>query len=296
MILFLGVFLLFLLKILSHAAVLNVKVIVEKAEIMSAPAHGSQVITQVPSGIVLRSERKTGEWYAINLSADKKGLAVSGYIHQDNVEVALETKEVSQWEEEIREKPGARAASGIGIRTGYVMPSDEKYGRGLQYGGNICLGITKNIGFELSGLLFQSDVEGDPEALSKGKLSLIPIQLSIQFRLPLSDSFVFYLMGGGGYYYMYKFTIDEEITDAWESLGFDIEEQVENAIGYHFGGGIDLFLTRNIALNADFRYCLAKTTGSWSISDQISGTQATGDLENLSLNSIMFGGGLKLCF
>ncbi len=116
--------------------------------------------------------------------------------------------------------------SGVGLLAGYAMPQEDNYSSGLQYGGNICLGITKNVSVELTGLRFQSDVGGDPEALSKGKLSVIPIQLSLQARFPISSRFVPYLLGGGGYY-LNRFTVDKEITEAWNALGFSIEEKVE---------------------------------------------------------------------
>jgi len=138
-------------------------------------------------------------------------------------------------------------------------------------------------------------VEGDPEALSKGKLSVMPIQLSIQARFPISWRFLPYLVGGGGYY-LNRFNLDQEITDAWDALGFDIEEKVENAIGYHIGAGIDLFISKNIALNADVRYFITKIKGSWTLTDQIIGTETSGDLEDLNLNSLVFGGGLKFYF
>jgi len=93
-----------------------------------------------------------------------------------------------------------------------------------------------------------------------------------------------------------RFNLDEEITDVWDAFGFDLEEKVENAIGYHLGAGIDLFITKNIALNADVRYCIARIKGSWTLTDQIIGTETSGDLEDLNLNSLMFGAGLKYCF
>ena len=183
----------------------------------------------------------------------------------------------------------------IGLQAGYAMPLENIYSRGLQYSGSICLRISKNVSVELSGLSFQSDVEGNPEALSKGKLSVMSIELSIQARFPISGRFVPYLLGGGGYY-LNRINLDKEIPEAWDTLGFDIEEKVENALGYHYGAGIDLFFTKNIALNANFRYCIAKIKGSWTLTDQISGTKTSGDLGDLNLDSLMFGAGLKFCF
>lgn len=183
----------------------------------------------------------------------------------------------------------------IGIRAGYAVPSEVNYDSGFAYGINFCLEITKNIAFELSGLRFQSNVEEDPAALSKGKLSVLPIQLSMQARFPIGDKFVPYVLGGGGYY-LNSFTIDKQIADNWNELSFDIEEKAKNALGFQFGAGIDYFLNQNIALNADFRYCIAKFKGTWSLTDQVSGTVVSGNIENLNLNTIILGAGLKFYF
>ena len=185
--------------------------------------------------------------------------------------------------------------SGVGLLAGYDMPALSNFSGGVKYGGNLSLGLTENITLELKGLTFQSAVEGDPTALSKGKLSVMPIQVSIHARFPIANRLLPYLLGGGGYY-VSKFNLDQEIIDAWDALGFSIEEKVENAIGFHLGAGIDLFITKNIALNIDARYCIAKIKGSWTLTDQIIGAETSGDLEGLNLNSLIFGGGLKFYF
>jgi len=269
-------------------------------------------------------------WYRVSYYSKKRSNVVLGFIQISSVEIMQGTPKITEEERakpKIKEKkptviPVSRSniiqkkqifnplssqrtyvprklrigpKSGIGFLAGYAMPAENNYSSGLKYGGNICLGITKNVSIELKGLSFQSNVEGDPEALSKGRLSVIPIQLSIQARFPISWRFLPYLLGGGGYY-LNRFDLDEEITDAWDALGFDLGEKVENAIGYHFGAGIDLFLTKNIALNANVRYCIAKIKGSWTLTDQIIGTETSGDIEDLNLNSLIFGGGLKFYF
>jgi len=309
MIPFLVIILLLSITIVSQAKDLKVKVIVENANVRLEPDLGSQIIAKVPLGTVLQSEGKTGEWHLVILPADEKGFVVSGYIHQSVLEeIVEEIKEVPKVKEEkpkaapplppevyVPKRVEKESRLGIGIRGGYAMPSEEKYGGGLEYGGNFSFIIIKYVAIELSGLRFQTNVEGDPEELSKGKLSAMPIQLSIQARFPINGKFAPYILGGGGYY-LNSFSIDAGITDDWNDLGFDVEEKVENTIGFHFGAGIDLFFTKNIALNADFRYCLAKVEGSWSLTDQVGGTEASGELKDLSLNTIMFGVGMKFCF
>jgi len=307
-ILFLVAVFLFSLKAISQAADLKVRVIAANA-VVKLKAHPlSETVIQVPLGTILQSKGKIGEWYFVSLPPDAKGFVISGYIDQDSVEIFEEVPKEEPVREERPpyipppepevyppEKVEMGPKTGLGIRVGFATLSEENFGSGLKYGGNFFLGITKNISIELSGLRFQSNVEGDPESLSKGKLSIIPIQLSLQARFPAGVKFFPYIGGGVGYY-LNTFTLDEDLIEEWDALGFVIEEKVENAIGFHFGGGIDLFFTESIALNVDFRYCIAKTTGSWTLTDQFSPIEISGDLEKLSLNSIMLGAGLKFCF
>ena len=49
-------------------------------------------------------------------------------------------------------KTEIRPKSYIGTMLGYAMPSEENYASGFKYDGSLCLGITKNIAIELSGL------------------------------------------------------------------------------------------------------------------------------------------------
>ncbi len=301
----------------------ELQVTATRAYIYANPSINSPIVEPVEKGTIL-NQISPGKiryiWYRVSYYSKKKSNVVVGFIQTSSVEILQGAPKIAQ---EERQKPKIKVEnpsvisvpqretyvprahvprkfkigpkSGIGFLAGYAMPEVSNYSSGMKYGGNICLGITKNVSIELKGLNFQSDVEGDPQALSKGKLLVIPIQLSIQARFPILGRLFPHLLGGGGYY-MNRFNLDQDIIDAWDALGFNIEEKVENAIGYHFGAGIDLFLTKNIALNADVRYCMAKIKASWTLSDQIIGTETSGDLEDLNLNSLIFGGGLKFYF
>ena len=287
----------------------KIKVIAAKANIRAEPDVESQIIQEAQSNTKFQAIGITGEWYIIILPPDKEGIVLSGYIHQNLVEEIVEditeAPKIEEKKPEVTPPPELRAykpkrvktgpRSCIGIGAGYSMPRENNYSDEVYYGGNFCLGISKNLSIELSGLRVQYDVVGSVDGLSNGELSIIPIQLSIQVRFPVTHRFVPYALGGGGYY-LNSFALAEEIINTWDALGFDIEEKIENSIGYHFGAGLDLFITGNIVINADFRYCLVKAKGSWSLTDQISGTVTSGNLDNLNINTIMFGAGLKFCF
>jgi len=184
---------------------------------------------------------------------------------------------------------------GFGLTGGYAMPSEDNYNGGISYGGILHLGITKNLALELSGTRFQSEVERDPDKLSKGDLSVTAILMSIQLRFQVGSVLVPYLDGGGSYY-LNDFSIDNKIKEDWNSVGFDINEEVENAFGFHVGGGFDVFLTDNIAFNGDVKYCIVNSKGTWTFSNQIISQEVTGDFDNINLNSLIFGVSLKIFF
>jgi len=306
----------------------RVTVTAERANIHVDPDEKSAVVETVEKGTVLNlfsSEKIKNIWYRVYFYSIGKKATVVGYIHISMVKEVGEVLEAIEKEikpkekkEEIKEapkikeikpevvsppKPRVRRPSRIktgpksylGVMAGYSMLRDVHYSDEMNYGGNFCLGISKNVSIELSGLRFQNDVESSVDGLSEGQLSVIPIQLSIQLRLPVTRYFVPYILGGGGYY-LNSFALDEEIINAWDALGFDVNEKIENSIGYHAGAGFDIFITGKIALSVDVKYCLVKAKGSWSLSDQIGGTVTSGAIENLNLNTIMFGAGLKFCF
>ncbi len=287
----------------------NLRVIAVKAGIRAEPDRESQVIHEVSSSTKFLAIGKTGEWYRVDLPPDKEGIILSGYIHENLVEeIVEEIKEAPKIKEmkpkvapsprkkidrPVRIRTGPKSC--IGVNAGYTITQEDNYSEEINYGGNFCLGIIEYLSLEVSGLRFQNDVGGSFEGLSKGKLTVLPIQLSIQARLPVTRRFVPYIQGGGGYY-LNSFALDGEISATWDALGFDVEEKIKNSFGYHFGAGLDFFITEKIAISADFKYCIVKGKGSWSFTDQIIGTVISGDLENLNLDTIMFGLGLKFCF
>ena len=245
-------------------------VTVERANIYLDPNQSSPVVETVKKGNILtiRSSRKVKKiWHYVFIASKETGMTKAGYILDSFVDMYFEAAKPTIIKREERgptakieevlfrspkkikvkkpriapfsrpktympEKSEIIPKSYIGAMAGYAMPSEENYGSGFKYGGNLCLGITKNIAIELSGLRFQSNAEGDPEALSEGKLSIIPIQLSILVRFSIAGQVFPYVLGGGSYY-LGSFALDAGIISNWDTLGFDIEEDVENAKGFH---------------------------------------------------------------
>ena len=186
--------------------------------------------------------------------------------------------------------------TGIGLFGGYAMPSSDLYSGSIAYGLNLSYVVMKNLAIELTGFRFESDVEGSTDGLSAGKLAVMPIQLSLQGRFPVSGGRLVPFVEAGAGYYLNTFTLDEALASDWSAVGFNLDESVENVVGFHFGAGLDFFVARNIALGAGVKYCIATTKGAWSLTETATGTSATGDLEDLKVGPLAFGIRLRFIF
>jgi len=66
---------------------IQLRIIVSQAQIRLNPESASTVIGEVSMGMVLEAEKKSGEWYYVSLPPDENNFVISGYVHQDSVEV-----------------------------------------------------------------------------------------------------------------------------------------------------------------------------------------------------------------
>jgi outer membrane protein len=279
----------------------KVRVIVKKANIRLKPAPSSLIIGQASQRTILTVVGKFGDWYRVNFSTDESGEKKSGYIHRSVVRIVVpEDQKKPGLSDRLRVTPPVQPADyssgsltnnqvkGMGITVGYA-------GSGLLFGGQFTYGVTKYFALKISGQMYRSDEEGDPEKLSRGRLTVIPIQFSFQGRFPQSEQLVPYLEAGAGYY-LNIYDLDSEIVTAWETLGFDIREKVNNSIGYHFGTGVDFLVRTNLGFNAELKYCILRPKGTWTITDQASQTFVNGDIADLDFSTLMFAFGMKYYF
>lgn len=61
---------------------LKIQVILESANVRSAPNFESEIIHQVESGLSLLAVGKIGDWFRVNLPPDEDGIVISGFIHK----------------------------------------------------------------------------------------------------------------------------------------------------------------------------------------------------------------------
>jgi opacity protein-like surface antigen len=284
---------------------------VRKANIRLMPSLKSAVIHQLPFGVELEPLAKSGDWYRVNLPPNRDGFILSGYIHDSIVNETFEKQvlappepeeplesmlEIPEEEPEPAPEPSQEIRPAgrtgktlpsfwIGGGAGYAMPSESNFDKSINYGGTLGLGITRYLALELRVPYYKSHVTGTLGGLSTGQFQAISFTLSVQARYPIKNLIIPYLVVGGDYH-LNKFTLDNEIVNSWNAMGFDIEESVEHSFGFHFGGGIDFFIMRSLALNLDVRYYTASMKGDWRLADTISQVESTGPIDNIKLNSI----------
>ncbi len=294
---------------------------VRKANIRLMPSLKSAVIHQLPFGVELEPVAKSGDWYQVNLPPNMDGFVLSGYIHNSIVnetfekqvlpspkpELPLESmleipeeepepaaepsKEIRLAEQTVKKLP----SFWIGGGAGYALPSESNFDKGINYGGTLGFGITRHLALELRVPYYKSNVTGTIGGLSTGQFQAISFTLSVQARYPIKNLIIPYLVGGGDYH-LNKFTLDNEIVNSWNAMGFDIEESVEHSFGFHFGCGADFFIMRSLALNLDVRYYTASMRGDWRLADTISQIESTGPIDNIKLNSIQAAISVKFFF
>lgn len=281
--LLLGVFLLLSVPLFSQKEDLKVRITVRRANIRVGPDLKSEIISVVKRGRILQCDGKEGKWYRVRLPIKVAGYALRGYIHQSIVEEV--GKEVTTIETDVIKRddsaPPHKYEAGAGL--GFVFPADKDYDGRIKFCGYFYYKLSKQLALELRMQTFQINKPDDPQGLTEGKLSVFPFHVSVQGRFPLKSKFIPYVIGGIGYYLNY-----------FSSTGIKIPERVDkvkNAVGFHFGGGIDYFLINNISINVDVRYCIAEASGVMGYMGE-----ELGEVESINLNSFMFETGIKIIF
>lgn len=189
-----GLLFVLLLPVQSQAEELQLRVIVQKANVRLRPDASSEIIIHVSLGTVLKSDMKEGNWYRVMLPPDDRGVTKAAYIHSNIVEVITTTsnpqgeikKEPEVFQPVEKKYPGVEMAQST-----LPAPPRGKLFSGFFVKGGLMLspnagGLSKNwmlgFGFDLSLLEnFSLGLELQPAYRSYSDLSLsvFPVSLFI---------------------------------------------------------------------------------------------------------------------
>jgi len=188
--------------------------------------------------------------------------------------------------------------SAFGVRTSYVNYSDDSYfvygvevntelDDAPMFGLNYSYFLTNHFSIELSVDYIEPEVTLSAPGLSGkgGKLKQVPLLLVGRLNVPIKNKAIPYIGGGVGYFF-YSFDQENYVIEYIYGSGAKID--IDNSYGFLFNGGIDLFLTKNIALNFDVKYI-------WNdIEAKVNKPGFTE--EDFDANMFIIGGGLKYYF
>jgi outer membrane protein len=145
---------------------------------------------------------------------------------------------------------------GITGRIGFIIPADSDLGptksklesdAGFVGGGGFIYGIDRNWAAELDVTHSSFDSQFHDKSV-KGNFDVINVSLGGQYRFETSQANLTPYVGAG---------LDILISD------FDANNtrfNVDTTVGVHGSGGIDYFLTKNLALNAEAKVVIAPET------------------------------------
>jgi len=147
---------------------------------------------------------------------------------------------------------------GVTGRIGFIVPADSDIGpdksklesdAGFVGGGGFIYGIDRNIAAELE--ITHADFSSETHSGSfKGDFDLLSIGLGAQYRFVVNQPNLTPYAGAG---------LDIILSDFERSNGPG-RYDVDTTVGLHVKGGVDYFLTRQVALNAEGKLVVAPET------------------------------------
>ena len=153
---------------------------------------------------------------------------------------------------------------GIGARVSYVNFSDDGFTADgvkvdvdsdddVMYEGNLTYFIQDYLSLELS--VGYTETNQDFDALGieadAGDFETIPVLLSLRAHLSTNTKVSPYLLFGIGYFFN---DFDQNDTTIEFIYGPGADVDVDDSFGFHIGGGVEVFVTENLALNLDLKY------------------------------------------
>ncbi len=144
---------------------------------------------------------------------------------------------------------------GVSVRGGFTVPTDSEFSDGTKIetdtgwnvGGGIIYGINNNFAADLDVIYSEHDNKVTGIDIGVGKTA--DISLGVQYRFMPESALVPYVGAG----------IDVLVNDFSpnENLLVPSSLDTDTTFGGHLSAGIDYFITKNVALNAEFRGVLS---------------------------------------
>jgi hypothetical protein len=183
----------------------------------------------------------------------------------------------------------AEAAFHLDLRAGYGLFMDKSYGGAAAYGVSLGFDLARHLSLELSGTRLDSSVTATTDGLSAGRLGVMPLEIMVEARFPFGDGpwAAFGAFGGG--IVLTSFALDSAAAASWTSAGFAVDEKVKSTACVSAAAGLEYALSETSVLRLEARYRVLKPSGTWSLTDSLSGEAVSGTMDNLSLDLLTVG-------
>jgi len=179
---------------------------------------------------------------------------------------------------------------------GYAIPSTDEYGNAFAW--RLGVGYSPlpqfEIGMELgrfSTTVSQPEPYGAPNHdIASGLLEVVPLCLTVQYRIPVTGTMTtINLLGGAGYYFI-DYAMASAPREFFASSGVEglPDQNVSDAWGYHVGAGLEYALSGWLSVTVEGRYVFLApdVSGTAKDNNKIGGS--------LDLNTWLFTGGIKV--
>ena len=165
-------------------------------------------------------------------------------------------------------------------------------GGGPAFGLSFELPISRALSFELGSGYVQAAAKDDPTGLRAGTLRVVPLEAGLRARLGLGRSLALFAGVGAGLSLPFS-SLDPDLAEAWEAVGFNIEEKLHPSFSASARCGLEAVLAPGINFILEARYRFLRAGGIWSIGDDLGSESAEGSFSGLSLDHFVFGLGLS---
>jgi len=157
---------------------------------------------------------------------------------------------------------------GLGARVAYVNYSGDElnffgydvdfdFDDAIMYGGNLTYFVQEYISFELSVDYVETDADVKllGATVNLGEMEQIPILLTVRTHFSTNPKVNPYLGFGVGYY-LNDFNVSGLVASV-APPGAELDP--DDSIGFHVGGGVEIFFNENFAFNFDLKYIWNET-------------------------------------
>ena len=187
---------------------------------------------------------------------------------------------------------------GLGARVSYVNFTDDDYtvygvkvdvepDESIMYGVNLTYFIQNYLSLELSVDYTETDVDLKALGLSgdAGDFESIPVLLSLRAHLDTNTKVSPYLLVGVGYFFN---DIDQNDSTIEFIYGPGADVDLDDSFGFHVGGGVEVFVSENVAVNLDLKYICTEVEADVNVAGFTD--------EDLDMDSFVAGLGIKYYF